>query len=43
MPKQAYEVPVVRVVGSLRELTLAVKNTNNTPDGFSFHGFNLTS
>lgn len=42
--KKAYEAPVVRVVGSVQALTLVTsKNTNNTPDGFAFHGTALTS
>jgi hypothetical protein len=43
MPKKEYQPPAVRVVGSLQELTLAVKNLNNTPDGFVFFGQILTS
>jgi len=43
MAKREYQAPVVRVVGSLRDLTLTAKNTNNTPDGFTFHGTILTS
>jgi hypothetical protein len=38
MVKKGYEAPVVRVVGSLQELTLAVKNLNETPDGFVLGG-----
>jgi hypothetical protein len=43
MAKREYQAPTVRVVGSLRDLTLAAKNTNNVPDGFTFHGVILTS
>ena len=44
MGKKPYEAPVVRVVGSLQELTLVIqKHTTNTPDGFSFNGTILTS
>jgi hypothetical protein len=44
MPKREYQAPVVRLVGSLDELTLLVpKNTNNHPDGFSLNGTILTS
>ena len=44
MDKKPYEAPVVRVVGSLQELTLLIqKQNNNTPDGFAYHGTILTS
>jgi hypothetical protein len=44
MGKKPYETPVVRVVGSLQELTLIInKNDNNTPDGYAFHSIILTS
>jgi hypothetical protein len=44
MPKRAYEAPIVRIVGSLDELTrLTQKQDNNTPDGFAYHGVILTS
>ena len=44
MPRKTYEAPMVRVVGSLNELTLLTqKQDNNTPDGFAFHGIILTS
>jgi hypothetical protein len=44
MSKKAYQAPVVRVVGSLHDLTLLTqKQDNNTPDGFAFHGIILTS
>lgn len=43
MVKKEYQAPMVRVVGSLQDLTLTAKNTNNTPDGFTFHGTVLTS
>jgi hypothetical protein len=44
MSKKAYEAPVIRCVGSLRELTLVIqKNNNNTPDGYAYHGITLTS
>jgi hypothetical protein len=43
MPKKEYQPPVVRVVGSLHQLTLTAKNLNNTPDGFTFGGHILTS
>ena len=44
MPKKAYEAPVVRAVGSLRELTLIIqKHNNNTPDGYEYSGVILTS
>lgn len=43
MAKREYQAPAVHVVGSLRDLTMAAKNTNNTPDGFTFHGIILTS
>jgi hypothetical protein len=44
MPKRAYEAPMVRIVGSLDELThLTQKQDNNTPDGFAYHGIILTS
>lgn len=44
MPKKAYEAPVVRAVGSLRDLTLLIqKQNNNHPDGYAYHGTILTS
>jgi hypothetical protein len=43
MAKKQYQPPVVRVVGSLQDLTQTAKNTSNTPDGFTFHGVVLTS
>jgi hypothetical protein len=43
MAKNQYQPPVVRVVGSLSELTQTAKNTNNTPDGFTFGSIVLTS
>jgi hypothetical protein len=44
MSRKAYQAPVVRVVGSLHDLTLLTqKQDNNTPDGFAFHGIILTS
>lgn len=44
MDKKPYETPVVRVVGSLQELTLLIqKQNNNTPDGYAYHGTVLTS
>lgn len=44
MPKKPYQSPVIRVVGSLHELTQVIqKQDNNTPDGFAFHGTTLTS
>lgn len=44
MGKKPYEAPVVRVVGSLHELTLIIqKHNNNTPDGFAYNGTILTS
>lgn len=44
MPKKHYQSPVIRIVGSLQELTQTIpKQDNNTPDGFSFHGIILTS
>ncbi len=44
MDKKPYETPVVRVVGSLQELTLLTqKHNNNTPDGFEYYGTILTS
>lgn len=44
MPKKDYQAPVVRVVGSLHQLTLFTpKGTTSTPDGFSFNGQILTS
>jgi hypothetical protein len=44
MPKKPYQSPVIRMVGSLQELTLLTqKQDNNTPDGFAFHGIVLTS
>jgi len=42
--KKPYETPVLRVVGSVHQLTLFTgKNNNNTPDGFAFNGVILTS
>lgn len=42
--RKPYEAPVVRVVGSVQELTLVVnKNSNNQADGFAFQGAALTS
>jgi hypothetical protein len=44
MEKKAYQSPVVRVVGSLQELTLIIqKHNNNTPDGYEYYGTLLTS
>jgi hypothetical protein len=44
MAKKTYQAPVIRLVGSLRDLTqLAPKNTTTTPDGFTFQGVSLTS
>ena len=44
MPKKPYEAPVVRVVGSLQELTLLIqKHNNNVPDGYAYNGTILTS
>jgi hypothetical protein len=43
MPKKEYQPPAARIVGSLRDLTLTAKNTNNTPDGFTFGAIVLTS
>jgi hypothetical protein len=44
MPKKAYDAPVVRIAGSLSELTLLIqKQNNNTPDGYAYHGVILTS
>lgn len=44
MPKKAYEAPVIRTVGSLRELTLVIqKQNNNAADGYAYHGTTLTS
>jgi hypothetical protein len=44
MPKKAYEAPVIRMVGSLHDLTLMrMKTDNRTPDGISFNGIILTS
>jgi hypothetical protein len=35
---------MVRIVGSLSELTLLIqKQNNNTPDGYAYHGVVLTS
>lgn len=44
MPKKVYEAPVIRIVGSLHDLTLLIqKQDNNHPDGYAFHGIILTS
>lgn len=44
MLRKTYEAPMVRIVGSLEELTLLTqKQDNNTPDGFAYHGIILTS
>jgi hypothetical protein len=43
MSKKEYSAPIVRVVGSLQELTLADKNLTKTPDGFLFFGLTLTT
>lgn len=42
--KRPYVAPVLRVVGTVQQLTLITgKNSNNTLDGFSFQGAALTS
>lgn len=44
MSRKTYEAPLVRVAGSLSELTLLIqKQDNNTPDGYAYHGVVLTS
>jgi hypothetical protein len=44
MSTKAYQAPVIRVVGSLHDLTLLTqKHNNNTPDGFAYYGVTLTS
>jgi len=42
--RKPYEAPVLRVVGTIQQLTLITgKNSNNTADGFSYQGAALTS
>ncbi len=41
--KRDYTTPTIKVLGSLRELTLRDKHENATPDGDVFMGKALTS